>query len=174
MPLGNRVPEPFTHVETDAFVDKAIQDVAGKPTFGERPHCAGDYSFNNIGISSYFMLSSTMPTEMREEKGYYAVGGCGGNIAWHTENDTLEIADKDILLRDIKLYVLTVFRNANADILPFDWRETTREFLATIGAYQQRSGDRFDLGPSKDAVEQPQSALESFYSRGRVRRHRLG
>ena len=150
--------------ETDAFVAQAIQDVAGKPTFGERPHRAGDYSFNNIGISSYFMLSSTMPTEMREEKGYYAVGGCGGNIAWHTENDTLEIADKDILLRDIKLYVLTMFRNANAEILPFDWRETTREFLATIGSYQQRAGDRFDLGPSKDAVEQLQSALESFYS----------
>ena len=151
--------------ETDAFVAKAIQDVAGKPTFGERPHRAGDYSFNNIGISSYFMLSSTMPTEMREEKGYYAVGGCGGNIAWHTENDILEIADRDILLRDIKLYVLTTLRNANAEILPFDWRETTREFLATIGSYQQRAGDRFDLGPSRDAVEQLQSALESFYSR---------
>ena len=40
-----------------------------------------------------------MPTALREEKGYYAVGGCGGNIAWHTENDTLEIADKDNLLR---------------------------------------------------------------------------
>ncbi|WP_419909302.1 M28 family metallopeptidase [Hoeflea sp.] len=42
--------------ETDAFIAKAIEDVAGKPTFGERPHRAGDYSFNNIGISSYFML----------------------------------------------------------------------------------------------------------------------
>ncbi|WP_419909304.1 hypothetical protein [Hoeflea sp.] len=105
-----------------------------------------------------------MTEAMREEKGYYAVGGCGGNIAWHTENDTLEIADKDILLRDIKLYLLAVYRNANAEILPFDWRETTREFLATIGAYQQRAGDRFDLSPSKAAVEELHAALEQFYS----------
>ncbi|PSM16961.1 hypothetical protein C7T96_18015 [Nitratireductor sp. StC3] len=63
---------------------------------------------------------------LREEKGDYTVGGCGGNIAWHTENDTLEIADKDILLRDIKVYLLAVLRNANADILPFDWRATTK------------------------------------------------
>ncbi|MCR9138708.1 MAG: M28 family peptidase [Alphaproteobacteria bacterium] len=150
--------------ETDAFIAKAIEDVAGKPTFGERPHRAGDYSFNNIGISSYFMLSSTMTVAMREEKGYYAVGGCGGNIAWHTENDTLEIADKDILLRDIKLYLLSVFRNANAEILPFDWRETTREFLDTIGSYQEKAGTRFDLGPSKGAVEALQAALETFYA----------
>ncbi len=149
--------------ETDAFVAKAIEDVAGKPTFGERPHRAGDYSFNNIGISSYFMLSSTMTTAMREEKGYYAVGGCGGNIAWHTENDTLEIADRDMLLRDIKLYLLSVFRNANAEILPFDWRETTREFLSTIASYQEKAGGRFDLGPSKGAVEDLHAALETFY-----------
>ena len=149
--------------ETDAFIAQAIEEVAGKPTFGERPHRAGDYSFNNIGISSYFMLSSTMTVADREEKGYYAVGGCGGNIAWHTENDTLEIADKDMLLRDIKLYLLCVFRNANAEILPFDWRETTREFLATIGSYQQQAGDRFDLTPSKVAVEELHAALERFY-----------
>lgn len=72
------------------------------------------------------MLSSTMPDVLREEKGDYTVGGCGGNIAWHTENDTLEIADKDILLHDIKVYLLAVLRNANADILPFDWRATTK------------------------------------------------
>lgn len=150
--------------ETDAFIAKAIEDVAGKPTFGERPHRAGDYSFNNIGISSYFMLSSTMTVSQREEKGYYAVGGCGGNIAWHTENDTLEIADKDILLRDIKLYLLSVYRNANAEILPFDWRETTREFLSTIASYQEKAGSRFDLGASKGAVEGLHAALEAFYS----------
>ncbi|MCP4316263.1 MAG: M28 family peptidase [Hyphomicrobiales bacterium] len=150
--------------ETDAFIAQAIEEVAGKPTFGERPHRAGDYSFNNIGISSYFMLSSTMTIADREEKGYYAVGGCGGNIAWHTENDTLEIADRDILLRDIKLYLLCIFRNANVEILPFDWRQTTQEFLATIGSYQQQAGDRFDLGPSKAAVEELHAALEAFYA----------
>ena len=36
--------------------------------------------------------------------GYYPVGGCGANIAWHTENDTLEIADKDNLMRDLRVY----------------------------------------------------------------------
>lgn len=150
--------------ETDSFIAGVIKEVADKDTFGERPHRAGDYSFNNIGISSYFMLSSTMPVALREEKGYYAVGGCGGNIAWHTENDTLEIADKDTLLRDIKVYALAVVRNANAKILPFDWRATADEFLATIASYQKKAGDRFDLGPSKAAAERLKKALAAFYA----------
>jgi N-acetylated-alpha-linked acidic dipeptidase len=57
--------------ETDALISGVISEVAGKVAHGERPHRAGDYSFNNIGISSYFMLSSTMSDSLREEKGYY-------------------------------------------------------------------------------------------------------
>ena len=93
-----------------------------------RPPQAGDYSFNNIGLPSFFMLSSTMPNALREEKGYYDVSGCGGNIAWHTENDTLEIADRDILLTDMKIYLLSALRIANAEVLPFDWSATCDEF----------------------------------------------
>lgn len=150
--------------ETETFLADVIQEVAGKSIEGERPHRAGDYSFNNIGISSYLMLSSTMPDVLREEKGYYTVGGCGGNIAWHTENDTLEIADKTILLRDIKVYLLAILRNANATILPFDWRATAKEFLVTIDGYQKKAGDKFNLSASRKATEALLAALESFYA----------
>lgn len=150
--------------ETDDLISTVIQEVAGKTAEGERPHRAGDYSFNNIGISSYFMLSSTMPTALREEKGYYTVGGCGANIAWHTENDTLEIADKDILERDIKVYLLSILRTANAGLLPFDWRATAREFQDTIAKYQSAAGDRFDLSPSAEAAQQLLDTLDAFYA----------
>ena len=150
--------------ETDDLISEVIQQVAGKTAKGERPHRAGDYSFNNIGISGYFMVSSTMPTVLREEKGYYTVGGCGANIAWHTENDTLEIADQDILERDIKVYLLAILRTANASILPFDWRATAREFQGTIAEYQVAAGGRFDLSPSAVAAQQLLDTLEAFYS----------
>ena len=83
------------------------------------------------------MLCSTMPDELRAEKGYYAVGGCGGNIAWHTENDTIEIADKDILLRDMKVYLASVLGVANAEIMPFDWRATAKEFSGSLAKYEK-------------------------------------
>ncbi|MFW6074282.1 MAG: M28 family peptidase, partial [Chloroflexota bacterium] len=97
--------------EAEEFCKNVIRDVTGQESSGEGHVLrAGDCSFNNLGVTTYFMLSSTMPRELIEEKGYYPVGGCGGNIAWHTEDDTLEIADPDNLLRDIKVYATTLLR----------------------------------------------------------------
>ena len=149
--------------ESEGFAKKVIKEITGQDSHGERPHRAGDYSFNNIGISSAFMLSSTMPDELREQKGYYAVGGCGANIAWHTENDTLEIADKDVMVRDIKLYLSTVAQAADAEVLPMDWRATAKEFQGTIDKYQKAAGNHFDLGPARRAADSLSKTLNEFY-----------
>lgn len=151
--------------EAHDFLAEVIRDVAGKELHSERPHRAGDYSFNGIGLSSYLMLSSAMTDAHREELGYYAVGGCGMNIAWHTENDTLEIADKDILLRDIKVYLLAVFRNANAGILPMDWRATAREFQQTIADYQEQADGLFDFSATAAEASALLADLETFYDK---------
>ena len=149
--------------ETERYCQDMIRSVTGLESHGERPHRAGDYAFNNIGLSSFFMLSSTMPDDLRAEKNYYVVGGCGGNIAWHTEHDQLEIADQGILERDIKVYLAAVIGVANAEILPFDWRATMQEFQTTIGDYQKAAGDAFDLTPAKEAVATLDEALAAFY-----------
>ncbi|HEX5078513.1 MAG TPA: M28 family peptidase [Geminicoccaceae bacterium] len=153
--------------EMQVMVAQVIEEVAGAAPKFKRPNQAGDYSFNNIGISSHYMLSSTMPDDLRAEKNYYAVSGCGGNIAWHTENDTLEIADREVLERDIRIYLLSVLRHANADLLPADWRATAGEFLATIERYQEAAGDRFDLTPARKATQKLHAALDRFYAAAR-------
>jgi len=157
--------------ETEGFAKRVIHEVAGLEGHGERPHRAGDYSFNNIGISSLMMLSSTMPDELRAEKGYYTVGGCGGNIAWHTENDTIEIADGPILERDIKVYLGLVAGIADAEVLPFDWRATVKDFAAAVAGYAKAAGKTFDLAPSADAVARLEKALDAFY--GRIEKGRI-
>jgi hypothetical protein len=148
--------------ETEEFVKGVIRDVAGKEARGERPFQAGDYSFNNIGISSYFMLLSTMSPEDRLAKGYYAVGGCGGNIAWHTEDDRIEIADRSILLTDIRIYLAAVMDAANATVAPFDFGATLREFQATLTRYQEAAGSSFSFAPAFDAVARLRTAVEQL------------
>ena len=152
--------------ETRAFTESgkiaagAIRDIV--PTADikiMRPPQAGDYSFNNIGLPSFFMLSSTMPEALRREKNYYDVSGCGANIAWHTENDILEIADRTILLTDMKIYLLSVLRVVNAEVLPFDWTATCDEFLETIASYQAASKGLADLSAARDATLALKGAL---------------
>ena len=165
---GCRGATAYTHIswmpETEEFCQQAIRDVTGLPSDGERPHRAGDYSFNNIGISSFFMLLSTKPPEDVAAEGLYDVGGCGGNIEWHTEADDILVADRDILLRDIKVYVGTLGRVANADIYPFDFRVVAGEFATTLADYEKAAAGRFDFGPARTEVSRLQADLERFYS----------
>jgi N-acetylated-alpha-linked acidic dipeptidase len=152
--------------EAEGFCQGIIRDVTGQASHGERPLRAGDYSFNNIGLTSFFMLSSTMTAEKRKEMGYYTVGGCGGNIAWHTENDTLEIADRDVLLRDIKLYLGAVMAVANAPVLPFDWRVTVREFEGTLARLAAAAGTEAGLlVPVSGHLARLAAALDAFHER---------
>jgi hypothetical protein len=152
-----------TMSETARLVEGAIKDIVPDAVFkAKRPNQAGDYSFNNIGITSFYMLSSTMPDDLRHEKGYYDVSGCGGNIAWHTENDQIEIADRDNLLRDIRIYMLSVLRVANAELLPFDWVATADEFAASVERYAAAAGDHADLGPARAATSAFRDAVAKF------------
>jgi hypothetical protein len=164
---GCRWTSVFTDVmwteETGPVVQQAIKDITGETARWARPLRAGDYSFNNLGISGYLMLSSTMSEELRAKKGYYPVGGCGGNIAWHTEDDTLEIGDKDNLYRDVKVYVAAVLRVLNAAVPPFDFRLTLDSFETTIASYQSVAGNCFDFSPALNDIAAVRSDFDAFY-----------
>jgi N-acetylated-alpha-linked acidic dipeptidase len=149
--------------ECEAALKAIVREATGQETEAKRPQRNSDYTFNNIGISACLSASSMMPQDALEKHGYYVVGGCGGNIAWHTEDDTLEIADRDVLKKDIELYATAVLHFANAEIVPIDWRATAREFQGTIDRYQEAAGGRFDLEPSRLALTALSTALDDFY-----------
>jgi N-acetylated-alpha-linked acidic dipeptidase len=153
----------YWSAEAEAFAKEAILDFTGLPSEGRAPLRAGDLSFNNLGLSTFFMLTSTMTAELRAEKGYYAVGGCGGNIEWHTEADTLEIADRDRLLRDMRLYAGATLRAANLPVHPLDFRATVAQIEDTLAALGERLDDRIDLAPSLARAAALRSALDGLY-----------
>jgi N-acetylated-alpha-linked acidic dipeptidase len=151
--------------EVDEFCKDVIQDAVGQPAKGGRPLRAGDYSFNNIGITSFFMLSSSIPEELLQEKGYYPVGGCGANIEWHTEEDLMHVADLSILEKDIKVYITGVLRAINTTIHPFNFIKTADEFEETIKSYQEQAGSHFDFTMALNEVGALREELVSFYER---------
>ena len=150
--------------EAETFCQNVIRDVTGQESSGEGHVLrAGDISFNNLGITTYFMLSSTMPQDLVDEKNYFPVGGCGGNIAWHTEDDTMEIADRDNLLRDMQVYAAVILRSLNAPVAPFDYRATLDEMAAAVDRYQSAAGQRFDFSPTVTAIAGARESLNRFY-----------
>jgi hypothetical protein len=124
-----------------------VRAATGQATRAKRPARNSDYAFHNIGISACFMASSMMPPELVRAKGWYHVGGCGGNIAWHTEDDRMEVADPDVLKRDIGVYLGAALAFANAERLPVDFTLHAADLRATLEEYQSAAGERFDLAP---------------------------
>jgi N-acetylated-alpha-linked acidic dipeptidase len=149
--------------EADEFCQSVVKDAVGQKSKGSRPLRAGDYSFNNIGITSFFMLSSSIPEDVLAAKGYYPVGGCGANIEWHTEEDLMHVADLDILVKDIKVYITGVLRAANSTVHPFNFVNTAKEFKDTIQFYQDEAGGHFDFSLALNEADALKEDLEAFY-----------
>ncbi|KQL49869.1 hypothetical protein AN963_09295 [Brevibacillus choshinensis] len=142
---------------------QAIYDAVREDAKGKRPNRAGDYSFHNIGITSFYKLSSTIPQEQLKEKGYYPVGGCGSNIEWHTEDDLMDVADYEILQRDLKVYMTSIYRVLQATVLPYDFRKTADEFIETLQQYQEAAGEHFSFELAASEAKILRLALEDFY-----------
>ena len=147
----------------------SIKSVAGVEPGRQRPLRAGDYSFNQIGLTSFFMLLSNIPREERARLGFYPVGGCGGNIAWHTEKDRIEVADRANLERDLRVYVTAIHRFLNDEVLPLDFRGTAAELGEALQAYEAKIskplGKIFNLVPVRTAFDALVTRLDPFYAR---------
>jgi Peptidase family M28 len=149
--------------ETVEVVRALVERVTGQKPVPKRPNRSSDYAFYNIGISGAFMASSMMPSVEVEKRGWHHVGGCGGNIAWHTEDDTMEVADRGVLSKDIALYLEAVLTFANADVLPFDFRAAIKEISAAVDAYAKAAGERLDLGLVARALEELGGKVSAFH-----------
>jgi hypothetical protein len=136
--------------EADALCRSSIYDALGLPSQRVRPLRAGDYSFNQIGPTGLYMLLSNIPAEERKRRGYYAVGGCGGNIAWHTPDDLMPVADLEILRRDLAIYLTTIVRILNAPLHPFDYGAAVEEIREVVLQYHAAANGEIDLQPVAD------------------------
>jgi hypothetical protein len=151
----------------------AIRDALGAPSRRMRPLRAGDYSFNQIGPTGLYMLMSNIPVDERKRRGYYAVGGCGGNIAWHTPSDVMEVADPAIVKRDLDVYLTTILRLLNAPIYPFDYSAAIDEMTGAIGKYHESAGGEIDLVPLLDDLSRLRASYVAWREAAEVEVRRM-
>jgi len=156
--------------EADSLCRTAIHDALGVPAQRVRPLRAGDYSFNQIGPTGLYMLLSNIPIEERKRRGYYAVGGCGGNTAWHTPDDLMPVADLKILERDLAVYLTTIVRILNAPLYPFDYAAAADEIRSVVEQYQSAAGGEVDFKSIVDALTHFARELREWRSRAESRR----
>ena len=146
--------------ENSQFLCGLVGELTGQQVGWERPVRAGDQSFWGCGVSSAYMLLSNRPEGQRA-----AVGGCGMGWWWHTEEDTMEKAEKAVQVLDTQIHALTALRLCQAEVLPYDLRAVADEFEQEVRSLQEEAGNHIDLGPVLKAIERFRGAMTAFDAR---------
>jgi hypothetical protein len=134
-----------------------IKELTGQTVAWERPVRAGDQSFWGAGVPSLLMGLSVRPKGQR-----WAVGGSGLAWWWHTEADTIDKVDPQVLHLDARIYIAATYRFATAPVLPIRLAEAVREIDEAAAAIGRDAGDRFDLTPVRAALARLSAAAAAF------------
>jgi hypothetical protein len=103
---------------------EAVRARGGQDLTGNRMPRAGDQSFWGIGLPSMFMSigqQESTPETAGQSFGSSGRKGPGLGWWWHTPDDTLDKMDPDILVRDTRIYVHTLWRLLTDPTLPLDF-----------------------------------------------------
>jgi N-acetylated-alpha-linked acidic dipeptidase len=117
---------------------------------------AGDQSFWGIGVPSMFMGMGEQPLGGSNVMGAI-LGGANRKSAgfgwwWHTPDDTLDKIDPELLVRDARIYVHTLWRLVTDPVLPLDYAAHADTLAGEIAALAASLGDRLDLAPLASRV----------------------
>jgi hypothetical protein len=156
--------------ETSELAKDVILDLTGQSAEVNRVGRAGDQSFWGVGIPSVFMSLSRVPAETAPElsRTMGALTGrkkSGQAWFWHTEHDTLDKVDLDVLELDTRIYLATILRLTNSEILPFDYAATVDELLDALHSYHALSKDVVSLQTVIDQARRLKEALEALNRR---------
>lgn len=127
--------------ETKELIQGVVSKAIGQIPEIERPTRCADQSFWGQGVSSLYLLLSYLPPEKRAD-----VGGSAGGWWWHTEYDTIDKADSELLHQDTLIYTLSILRLVNSPILPLRLTGIADEIASTLRQYNDMSKDHLDLG----------------------------
>lgn len=148
---GNVVVADATAASELAEIARTVlKEQGGQDFTGRRNGRAGDQSFWGIGVPAIFGNMGEQPagTGANASAAVFGTGarkGAGTGWWWHTPDDLLDKMDEEVLVRDTRIYLHTVWRLLTDDVLPLDYVEHARMLSGELQKLQTSVGDRFDL-----------------------------
>jgi hypothetical protein len=157
---GNTLIDTGSAAELRALARESIEREVSEPYRLHRVGRAGDESFWGIGVPAMYGNMSAQPPKPGGTQGAHGTGWW-----WHTAHDRLDRMDAEILVRDTRIYLHSVWRLLTDDVLALDFAEHARSLCAELTAMQDALGDRFDLSlliARATALEARCAALDSL------------
>lgn len=136
------------------LAQECIEEIVDQKGQYSGPVRGWDQSFQNIGITPYFVWSSTLP------KGHPdTTGDSFMSWWWHTEEDTIEYYDRDILLKDARIYSLAIEKLLTGDMEVFDLDKLVGRVLKILIKLREEYISIIDLSQSVQEFKDLKASL---------------
>ena len=146
--------------DTSARAQLSRSKRADKYVASTRPQRSADQSFWGVGLSSMSVYGMLRPDDENRDPN---VGGSGGAWWWHSEHETVEKADMDILSQDVRLYITMLTRLCTADVLPLNFAHSAQDFLDSIREYEEECGDALDFSRLRMLAQTLQNSVATLH-----------
>ncbi|HLJ59599.1 MAG TPA: M28 family peptidase [bacterium] len=132
-----------TTAEVERFCRGVIERVTGQANAPiHRPSRAADQSFLANGVPA-FSTYPFLPDGHPDQRPW--TGGAANAWWWHTEFDTLDKADVEILALDTRVSLTAIVELANAPVLPISHVDGANEIRRVLTAIAEKTGTHLDL-----------------------------
>jgi hypothetical protein len=137
--------EPEGMFELKDFLEAVLEERMGEKIEAIRSTRYNDESFWGIGVSSLTLYPAIPLGHADRAK---EAGGSAYGYWWHTREDSLDKADRDLLVRDTRLYLALLWPLLTRERLPFDFAPVAQQMRARIEALARGAGEHWDFGPT--------------------------
>jgi hypothetical protein len=145
-----------TSAEVERFIVEIVSRLTGQAEVPvHRPSKSADQSFLNIGVPS-FSCYPFLPEGHPDRRPW--TGGSGGAWWWHTEHDTPEKYDANVLANDVRLSATAVLELCQARVLPIDFMLVASELTELLRHVAVAAGGYLDMSTLRAKAEAFQSA----------------
>jgi N-acetylated-alpha-linked acidic dipeptidase len=152
--------EPEGMFELKEFLEAVLEEEMDGKIEAIRNNRYNDESFWGIGLPSLTLYPAIPLGHADRAKD---AGGSAYGYWWHTVEDSLDKADRELLVRDTRLYLALLWPLLTRERLPFDFVPVARQMRARIETLSRGAGEHWDFGPTLrriDAFEDAAAALQ--------------
>ena len=154
--------EPEGMFEAKAYLEAVLVEQLGEKVEVIRNNRYNDESFWGIGLPS-LTLYPAIPRGHPDRA--VDAGGSAYGYWWHTAEDSLDKADRDLLVRDTRLFVAELWPLLTRERLPFDFGPVARQMRARIEALSRGAGEQWDFAPTLRRIDAFEAAASTLQQR---------
>jgi hypothetical protein len=164
----------LTSSELRGLGREAVRVQGEQELLGLRMSRAGDQSFWGVGVPSMFMGMGEQPAAGGMDVAASILGNASGRKGagfgwwWHTPDDTIDKIDPELLVRDARIYVHTLWHLLHDRVVRLDYAQWAQDFLAELGKLKGALGGRFDIAPLVSRAEALRAKAASLGERART------